>query len=117
MRRRRAERRGRLAETVAALWLTIKGYRLLAHRARTPFGELDLIALKSGLLVIVEVKARAELSAGLEALGARQRARIAQAALHWAGRARFGLLPMRFDLIVASPWRLRHVRAAWREGD
>ena len=33
--RQRAERRGRLGETLAALWLQFKGYRVLARRVRT----------------------------------------------------------------------------------
>lgn len=117
-RRRAAERRGRVAETFAALWLALKGYRLLAHRARTPFGELDLVALKRGVLVIVEVKQRADVRAGLEAVGWGQRRRIADGAAYWAGRAGFAGLPMRFDLVVVSPgaWPV-HVRGAWRLGD
>ena len=48
--RQRAEQRGRTAELLAALWLMAKGYRILAHRARTPFGEVDLAARPCGLL-------------------------------------------------------------------
>ena len=39
MTRRRAERRGRLAELAAVLLLVAKGYRILARRYRTPVGE------------------------------------------------------------------------------
>ena len=56
--RRRAERRGRLAEWAAALCLRLRGYRILALRHRTPLGEIDLIARKGDLVVFVEVKAR-----------------------------------------------------------
>jgi len=44
---------------LAALGLMAKGSRLLAHRARTPFGEVDLAAVKGRTLAVVEVKARA----------------------------------------------------------
>lgn len=64
-RRRAAERRGRRGEGSAALWLSLKGYRILASRVRTPFGGIDLVALRRGVLVIVEVKARPTLAAGL----------------------------------------------------
>ena len=52
-----AEKRGRAGETLAALYLRFKGYRILAQRVRTPVGEIDLIAEKSGIVAFVEVKA------------------------------------------------------------
>ena len=61
--RQRAERRGRTGETVAAFWLRLKGYRILATRLRTPVGEIDLIASQGRITAFVEVKARAALSA------------------------------------------------------
>ena len=54
--RQAAEARGRWAERVAMLILTLKGYRLLDHRARTAAGEVDLVAQRGGDLVFVEVK-------------------------------------------------------------
>ncbi|MBT8472754.1 MAG: YraN family protein [Marinicaulis sp.] len=42
--RETAEKRGRHAEIFAASILMLKGYRILAHRFRTPVGEIDLIA-------------------------------------------------------------------------
>ena len=44
--RRLRERKGRRAENAAALWLQMKGYRILDRRARTPACEIDLIATK-----------------------------------------------------------------------
>src|SRR5262245_23358717 len=49
-------RRGRLSEWLAAAVLLGKGYRLLGRRIRTPFGEIDLIALRGRRLAFVEVK-------------------------------------------------------------
>ncbi|MCF3640801.1 YraN family protein, partial [Rhizobium sp. TRM95111] len=43
-RRRRAFRRGHVAEYVAALYLLCKGYRIVALRYRTKLGEIDLVA-------------------------------------------------------------------------
>tara|TARA_R110001592_G_scaffold180320_2_gene422564 strand:- start:2075 stop:2461 length:387 start_codon:yes stop_codon:yes gene_type:complete len=117
-RRRRAERRGRGAETLAALLLILKGHRILARRARTPAGEVDLIARKGRTLVFAEVKARDSLNAGTEALAPRQRDRIARAAEAFV-RTRPDLagLDWRFDLIVAAGgWRLKHLKDAWRPG-
>lgn len=114
-RRRAAERRGRWAEWLAGAWLMAKGYRLLAHRARTPFGEVDLAALKRDLLVIVEVKARPDTRSALEAVTDRQRRRLAHAAVILAHRWRLARLRIRFDIVVVRPFRWPlHVLDAWR---
>ena len=42
--RQKAYRRGHRGEWLAAAALMLKGYRILARRHRTRFGEIDLIA-------------------------------------------------------------------------
>jgi putative endonuclease len=42
--RRAAESRGRSSETLAALLLRLKFYRILGRRIRTHAGEIDLVA-------------------------------------------------------------------------
>ena len=42
--RQAREAAGRRAERIAALWLRLKGYRILAERFRAPGGEIDLVA-------------------------------------------------------------------------
>ena len=59
-------RRGRLSEWLAAAALLAKGYRILGRRVRTPYGEIDLIALRGRRLAFVEVKRRHE--QGLDAV-------------------------------------------------
>lgn len=94
-----------------------KGYRLLARRARTPFGEVDVAALKGGVLVIVEVKQRPTAAAGLEAVGAHQQGRLERAALYLAALWRLSAAPIRLDVIVVAPGRLpHHARGAWVAG-
>ena len=70
MKRQRAERGGRRAERLAAWWLRLKGWRILAVRARTPVGEVDLVARRGRILAFIEVKARA--TEAEAALGARR---------------------------------------------
>jgi putative endonuclease len=54
--RRKAERRGRRSETIAAIFLLLKLYRILGRRVRTHAGEIDLVARSpSGLLCFIEV--------------------------------------------------------------
>ncbi len=116
--RQSAERAGRFAETLAALWLTCKGYRVLARRARTPYGEVDIAATKAGILVIVEVKNRATQEAALTSVGAYQRGRLLRAAQHLGKHWRMHAAPIRLDLMVVRPGRyFAHVRGAWRLDD
>jgi putative endonuclease len=117
--RRAAESLGRRAELIAALWLMIKGYRILARRAQTGAGELDLVARKGSVLAIVEVKARATLRSGLEAISWHQQQRIMRGASGFVSRHReLGSLAIRYDLIVIRPWRLPHHARHffWSEG-
>lgn len=115
-RRRRAEQRGRLAESLAALWLRLKGYRILERRFRTAAGEIDLIARRGRSIAFVEVKARRDLATGLEAVTARQRKRSTRAMLAYLMRhPGIGELDLRLDVIVIRPWAPpHHLIAAWR---
>lgn len=114
MSRQSAERRGRTAEWIAMGFLMAKGYRILGHRLRTPFGEVDVAAWKRGVLVIIEVKARGTYDEGAYALTPRGQDRIARAATVLAGRWRLTAAPIRYDLIVVGAgWLPRHERGAW----
>lgn len=55
---------GRMGEQAAAQYLVEHGYRILAENARTPHGELDLIAELDDELVFVEVKTRSSTTYG-----------------------------------------------------
>jgi putative endonuclease len=116
--RRRHERQGRLAETIAAWYLRLAGYRILARRVRTPVGELDIVARRGPTLAIVEVKSRSDPAAG-EVLTFRQRQRISRAALFFLARLPdHANLAVRYDLVLVRPWRWpRHLANAWRDGD
>ncbi len=59
--RRQAYVRGRRAEALAAWWLRLKGYRILARGFRVAAGEIDLIARRGRLIALIEVKARPSL--------------------------------------------------------
>jgi putative endonuclease len=93
-----------------------KGYRVLGFRLRTPWGEIDLLARKGRLIVVVEVKRRRTLAEALEAVTPRQRERLLRAAGQLT--ARFPALAgatIRLDLIALAPGRPpRHIRDAWR---
>lgn len=113
-----ANRAGREAEAIARAALEREGWRVLAERARTPAGEIDLIAEREGLLAFIEVKARPSLREAAHALGPRQRARLIAAAEAWcAMRPGHGAAGMRFDVIlVAADGTARRVADAFRIG-
>ena len=100
-------RRGRWSELVAAAALVAKGYRILGRRVRTPFGEIDLIALLGRRLAFVEVKRRATRLDAEAALVPRQAQRIARAAEFWISRhPRFRDHDRGLDAVLVVPGRL-----------
>ena len=102
--RQRAERRGRHGEVWAAIWLICQGWQILARRARTPLGEIDLVARRGRTLAFIEVKWRRSPEDALAALHPRQQDRLLRAAALWRSR-RADLIDhaTRFDLICLSP--------------
>ncbi|MCX8995734.1 YraN family protein [Rhizobiaceae bacterium BDR2-2] len=108
--RRKAERRGRICEFLAAAWLTLKGYRVVAFRYRTHAGEVDIVALKGDLAVFVEVKARREAGLAVDAVTQAAQARIRAASDVWMSRRRDAArLSQRYDIVAVLPGRLpRH---------
>ena len=114
MKRRQAERGGRRAEFIAALWLRLKGWRILARRARTPVGEVDLVARRGRMVAFVEVKARASAGEADLALDQFRLRRVAAAAEALAPRFVRPGDDMRIDAMFIVPGRLpRHLANVW----
>lgn len=114
MKRQRAERGGRRAERLGAWWLRLHGWRILAMRARTPVGEVDLVARRGRTLAFVEVKARASEADAALALDDYRLRRVARAAEALAVRyARPGDI-IRIDALFMVPRRWpRHLANVW----
>ncbi|MDQ3145308.1 MAG: YraN family protein [Pseudomonadota bacterium] len=114
MNRLAAEQRGRRAETLAAWWLRLHGWSILAIRARVPGGEVDLVARRGSTLAFVEVKQRRTEEAAAWALDAWRLRRVAVAAERLQARyARPGDV-VRIDAIFLVPRRLpRHLVNVW----
>lgn len=77
---------GRWGEDVAADYLQKKGYEISERNARTPYGELDLIVMHNGGLVVVEVKTRTTKSYGYPeaAITPRKQEHLIASAEHYA---------------------------------
>lgn len=112
--------RGRRGEILAAWWLRLKGYRVLARgfaigRGRGA-GEVDLIVRRGGVVAFVEVKARATLAEAANAITPAQQARIIRSARAFiSARADLAGCVWRFDAVLITPGALpRHISDAWR---
>ena len=106
---------GLSAETRAAAYLMAKGYRILAKRFRTPYGEIDIVARRRNLVAFVEVKARATLDEAAFAVTPRQQGRIINAAQAWlVAHPEHANFELRFDAMLIAPRHLpRHLLAAF----
>ena len=105
-----AEKRGRQGERIAAWWLRLKGWQILARRVKTRAGEIDIIARRGSLVIFVEVKARA-IPAELDlAIDERRLSRVAAAAESVAHDYLNPGDDMQIDVILLAPGHMpRHV--------
>lgn len=88
------------AEEIAYAWYHKKGFKLIAKRYKTPFGEVDLVVRKRNLLVFIEVKARYKLT-DYEFISQKQIKRNSKAALSFLGQNEsYNGFDMRFDLAI-----------------
>ena len=115
MNRLAAEQRGRGAETIAALWLRLHGWRIVARRARVRGGEVDIIARRGRTLAFVEVKARATEDEAAFSLDAYRLRRVVVAAERLAPRSMREGDELRIDAIFIVPRRWpRHLADVWQ---
>lgn len=98
-------RTGAVGEQIAAERLIADGYSVIARNARTRAGEIDVIALRSGTLAIVEVKtmragARIGPASPALAVGPRKQLQIRRLARAWLAEGHaIQADQIRFDVI------------------
>jgi putative endonuclease len=115
MKRQRAERGGRRAESYAAWWLRLKGWTILGRRVRTPVGEVDLVARRGRTVAFVEVKARSAPAQAQLALDDYRLRRVAAAAEALAHIYADPGDDIRIDAMFIVPRRLpRHLVNVWQ---
>jgi putative endonuclease len=110
---------GLKAEKLAEFVLMLKGYRILARRYKTPLGEIDLVTKRGRTVCFVEVKRRGTGREGAEAIHAKNRARVGNAAaLYLQKHPQYTDMNIRFDAVIVSPraWP-RHIPRAWEQGN
>lgn len=100
----KAEKRGHRSEWLAAWALRLKGWRIVAKRFKTKTGEVDLIARKRELVIMVEVKARSSLIEAMDAVTPTAQRRIEAAGDIWLARQPdYSRLSVRYDLVAVLP--------------
>ena len=100
----KAEKHGHRAEWLAAWALRLKGWRICARRFKTRVGEVDIIARKRDLVIMVEVKARPTVLEAMDAVSATAQRRIEAAGDYWLSRQPdFARLSVRYDLVAVLP--------------
>ena len=108
--RAKAEKRGRKGETLAAWYLRLKGWRILARRVKTPRGEIDLIVRRGRTVAFVEVKWRRsarDLDLAIDEYRLRRVGAAAQAVAHRFVRTGDD---QRIDVVLLAPGTLpRHI--------
>lgn len=98
---------GRLAELAVIIMLKMQFYKILVHRHRNHFGEIDIIALRNKTIFFIEVKARSDDRILLESLRHKQIKRIKNAASYFISqRPRLQRLDVCFYVYYLSSWKL-----------
>ena len=92
---------GEYGERLAEEHLLAQGMTVLARRWRCPIGELDLVAVDAGCLVVCEVKTRRSTAAGapVEAVTAAKMARLRRLAAAWLEAHPQSYAEIRIDVI------------------
>ena len=77
---------GTWGEDAVATYLAGRGYEIITRNARTPYGEIDIIARQEDRLIFVEVKTRTSNKMGLPeaSVNVRKQAHMLACAEHYA---------------------------------
>lgn len=111
--------RGVLGEERALAFLEARGMTLLARRVRTPEGEIDLMLMDGDTLVLAEVKLRSRggTDAGLFAVDARKRRRLARSALWVLSQMDDAPAAVRVDVVAVGADGVAHIPNAVTQAD
>jgi putative endonuclease len=111
--RARREAQGRRGESLAAWFLRLKGWRIVARRVKTPRGEIDLVARRGKVVAFVEVKWRqrdSDLDLALDDYRLRRVRAAVEAAAHRYAKPGD---EVRIDAVLLAPGRFpRHMANA-----
>ena len=110
--------KGFLGETKAVEYLISKGYKIIDRNYRTKIGEIDIIAIISGVLVFVEVKSRTNINYGYpyEAVNWRKQDKIIKSSYIYMKQKGFNDHQIRYDIIevyLKEKPKIKHIENAF----
>jgi putative endonuclease len=116
--------RGAAAEDLALQYLQVRGLKILARNLRCRAGELDLVCLDDGVLIVVEVRQRgsAEFGGAVGSVTWSKQRKIIRAAQFFLRREKhWRNLSVRFDVLAIEglpdgAHRIDWVKDAFRGG-
>ena len=111
---------GKIAEFMCRMYMRFLGYRIVAKNYRcgtgkkTPFGELDFVAVKGKTIVFCEVKKRQNDMEFLRALSYQQQQRILNGGQYFLrANPKYKQYEMRFDVFfVKLPFSIKWLKNA-----
>lgn len=107
--------RGRWGEAQALRWYQRNGYQPLSRNWRGTVGEIDLVVGRDGLVVVCEVKARADERYGpaAAAVGPVKQRRLRRLAAEWLAATGTHGVAVRFDVVTVTGVRVDVIEAAF----
>jgi putative endonuclease len=92
---------GRIGESLAATYLSARGWQIVDRNVRFREGEIDIIATRAGVLAFVEVKTRRSTAFGspAEAVTVRKQRTIRTLAARYLAERHPGAGIIRFDVV------------------
>ena len=92
---------GDFGENIASRYLVEKGYDIIKRNYRVKAGEVDIIAMYSGVLVFIEVKTRknSDFAYARESVNIRKQSPIRNVARSFISENYISYESMRFDVI------------------
>ena len=110
--------KGILGENQAAEYLISQGYSIVDRNYRTKVGEIDIIAIKSKVLVFVEVKTRTSINYGYpyEAVNWKKQEKIYKSSLIYIKHKNMNNFQIRYDIIevfLRGKTEINHIENAF----
>lgn len=92
---------GKIGEQISARYLIDKGYKIVERNYRNKIGEIDIITLKSDVIVFIEVKTRTNLNYGYpyEAVDNKKKKTIIKTSLIYLSNKNINNVQCRYDII------------------
>ena len=106
---------GAAGEARAAAWYRARGYRVVAQNWRCREGEIDLVATRRGVLVVVEVKTRRtdRFGSPAEAVTPAKQQRLRRLAMRFLDETGARPRAIRFDVVAILGGQLDVIESAF----